>query len=83
MVDYHTKAEVDTQLTDYTTITHLQGNCMTTLTITETLKNNYATITFIIDTFYSKTEIDSTLSDYITSTQIDASYYTKSEIGTT
>ena len=45
--------------------------------------NTYATITFIVDNFYSKTEIDSTLSDYITSTQIDASCYTKSEIGTT
>ena len=44
---------------------------------------NYASVTFIIDHFYSKTEIDSTLSDYITSTQIGASYYTKSEIDTT
>ena len=80
---YYTKAEIDTTLSDYSTISHLQGNCMTSLLITQTLMNNYASITFIIDNFYSKTEIDSTLSDYITSTQIGASYYTKSEIDTT
>ena len=56
---------------------------MTALAITETLMNNYATITFTVDNFYSKTETDSTLNDYITSTQIDATCYTKSEIGTT
>ena len=83
MVDYYTKTEVDTQLTDYTTISYLQGSYMTTLATTETLMINYATITFIVDNLYSKTEIDSPLSNYITSTQIDASYYTKSEIGTT
>ena len=83
MVDYYTKAEIDSQLTDYTTITHLQGNHMTTLSITEALMNSYAAITFLVDNFYSKTEIDSTLSDYITSTQIYDSYYTKSDIGIT
>ena len=56
---------------------------MTTLAITEPFVNNYATITFIVDNFYSKTEFDPTLSDYIASTQIDATYYTKSEIDTT
>ena len=83
LVDYYTKTEIDSQLTDYTTITYLQGNYMTTLATTETLMNNYATITFIVDNLYSKAEIDSTLCDYITPTQIDAPYYTKSEIGTT
>ena len=56
---------------------------MTTLAITEPFVNNYATITFIVDNFSSKTDIDSTLSGYITSTRIDASCYTESEIGTT
>ena len=56
---------------------------MTTLSITEALLNNYATIIFLVDNFYSKTEFDSTLSDYTTSTQIDDPYYTKSEIDTT
>ena len=83
LAGYYTKAEVDTQLTDYTTITYLQGNYMTTLAITGTLMNNHATITFIADNLYSKTETDSTLSDYITSVQIGASYDTKSEIDTT
>ena len=46
---------------------------MTSLLTTQTLMNNYATITFIIGNFYL-TEIDSTLSD---------SYYTKSETDTT
>ena len=83
LVGYYTKTEVDTQLTDNTTIRYLQGNYMTTLAITGTLMNNYATITLIICSLYSKTETDSPLSNYITPTQIDASYYTKSEIGTT
>ena len=83
ILNTYTKTEVDTQLTYYTTATYLQGNYMTTLSVTETLINNYATITFLVDNLYSKTEIDATLSDYITSTQIGASYYTKSEIDTT
>ena len=81
--DYYIKAEIDSPLSDYSTITHLQDNYMTSRLLTQTLMNNYASVTFIIDNFYSKTEIDSTLSDYITSTQIGASYYTKSEIDTT
>ena len=83
LTDYYTKTEIGTTLGDYSTISYLQGNCMTTLAITETLMNNYAAIAFIIDNFYLKTEIDSSLSNYITSTQIGASYYTKSEIDTT
>ena len=81
MVDYCTKAGTDTQLTDYTAITYLQNNYITTLSITGAFMNKYATITvFVI--CCTKTEIDSALSDYITSAQIDDSYYTKSEIGT-
>ena len=83
LTDYYTKTEIDTTLSDYSTTSYLQGNYMTTLAITETLMNNYATITFIVDNFYSKTETDSTLSDYITSTPIYDSYYTESEIDTT
>ena len=78
LVDYCTKTEIDSQLTDYTTISRLQGNYMTTLSITETLINNSATITFIVDNLHSKTGIDSTLRGYVTSTQIDASCYAKS-----
>ena len=54
LVDYFTKIEIDSQLTYYTTITYLQGSYMTTLSITEALTNNYATITFIVDNFLFK-----------------------------
>ena len=47
LVDHYTKTEADTQLTNYTTITYLQGNYVTTLAITETLMNNLPLITFI------------------------------------
>ena len=33
--------------------------------------NNYASITFTTDNFYSKTETDTTLSDYYTKSEID------------
>ena len=40
LVDSHTETQIDSQLTGYTTIAYLQGNYMTTLSITETLMNN-------------------------------------------
>ena len=83
LTDYFIKAEIDTSLSDYSAISHLQGNCMTSLLIAQAFMNNYASITLLNDSFYSKTEIDSTLSDYTTLTQIGASCYTKSEIDTT
>ena len=54
ILNTYTKTEVDTQLTGYTTITCLQRNYMTTLPITETSMNNYATIAFIVDNLYDK-----------------------------
>ena len=45
----YTKTKIDSQLTDYTTITYLQGNYMTPISITETLMYNYATITLLGD----------------------------------
>ena len=83
LVDYCAKAKIDSQLTYYATVTYLQGNYMTSLSITEALMNNCTTITFLVDDFHSKTETDSTLRDYITSTQTDDPYYTESEIDTT
>ena len=62
MVGYYTKAEIDTQLTDYATISHLQDNYMTTLSITEPLMNNYASITPLADDFYDKTYLDNQFS---------------------
>ena len=83
LTDYYTKAEIDTTLSDYSTISYLQGNYMTSFLIAQALMNNYAGITLLNDNFDSKTEIVSSLSNYITSIQIGASYYTKSEIDTT
>ena len=51
ILNTYTKTEVDTQLTYYTTSSHLQCNYMTTLSITETLMNNYARITFLVNNF--------------------------------
>ena len=51
----YTKTETDTQLTDYTSITYLQGNYMTTLSLTEALMNNYASIPLIGGNFYDET----------------------------
>ena len=48
----YTKTEVDTQLTDY----------MTTLSITETLRNNYASLTLLGDNFYVKIYLDNQFS---------------------
>ena len=55
LVDYFAKAEIDTQLTDYVTTTYLQANYMTSVSITETLMNNYASLTFLVDNLYDKT----------------------------
>ena len=41
------KTEIDTQLTDYAAISYLQGNYMTTSSITEALMNNYASLALI------------------------------------
>ena len=54
ILNTYTKTEIDTQLTDYTSITYLQDNYMTTLSITEALMNNYASITLLVDNFYDK-----------------------------
>ena len=40
LTDYYTKAEIDTSLGDYSTISYLQDNYMTSLLITQTLMNN-------------------------------------------
>ena len=56
---------------------------MTSPLITQTLMNNYAGISFVIDNFYSKTEIDTTLSDYYIKPEIDTTlslYSPKSQI---
>ena len=54
ILNAYTQTEIDSQLTDYTKIAYLQGNHMTTLLITETLVNNYASIPLLDDNFYDK-----------------------------
>ena len=75
ILNTYTETEIDTSLSDYSTVTYLQDGCMTSLLITQALMNNCASIAFInTNRHYLKTEIDSSLSD---------SYFTKSEIDTT
>ena len=62
LVDYYTKAEVDTQLPYYATVTYLQDNYMTTLAVTETLMNKYASISLLGGNFYDKTYLDNQFS---------------------
>ena len=52
LTGYYTKTEIDTSLGDYSTISYLQDNYMTSLLITQTLMNNYASTTFIIDNLF-------------------------------
>ena len=54
ILNTYTKTETDSQLPDYTTITYLQGNYMTSISTTETLMNNYATITLLGNIFMIK-----------------------------
>ena len=62
LLNTYTKTEVDTQFTDYTTIAHVQDNYMTTLSATETLMNNYASISLLGGNFYDKTYLDNQFS---------------------
>ena len=41
------------------------------------LYTNYTSLTFLIDSFYSKTEVDSSLNDYTTSAQLHIGFYSK------
>ena len=50
----YTKIEIDTAPSDYSTITYLQDNYITSLLITQALMNKYASVTFIIDSILFK-----------------------------
>ena len=58
----YTKTEIDTQLADYTPITYLQDNYITSLLITQTLMNNCASISLLDGNFYDKTYLDNQVS---------------------
>ena len=93
----YTKTEIDTQLTDYTSITYLQGNYMTTLSISETLMNNYASLTLIGDNSYDELYVDNQFSlkadtsntvtanyliiNYTNTVDLFSVYYNKTETG--
>ena len=63
LLNTYTKTEIDTQLKDYATISYLQGHYMTTLSITGTLMNTYASITLLGDiSFYDKAQLDNQFS---------------------
>ena len=57
ILNTYIKTEVDTQLTEYVTISYLQSNYMTTLSITEASNNNYASITILVDIFIFKLKL--------------------------
>ena len=62
ILNTYTTTETASQLTYYTTIVYLQGNYMTTLSITETILNNYASITLLDDNFYDNAYLDNQFS---------------------
>ena len=89
ILNTYTKTEIDTSLSDCSTISHLQGNYMTSRLITQATMNNYASVTFIIDNFYTKAETDNLLADKLSNTgdislpgwlDIGTSGYTNSRI---
>ena len=47
---------------------------MTTLSITETLMNNYAGITFIVDNFYNKTYLDNQITGLVSIDYLNLKY---------
>ena len=75
MVDYDTKTEVETQLTCYVTTTYLQGNYMTTLSTSETLLNNYASITFLVVNLYDKACLDNQVTGLVSTEYSDFKYF--------
>ena len=62
VLNTYTKTEIDTQLTDYTSITYLQDNYMTTLSIPGTLMNSYASLTLIGGNLYDELYVDNQFS---------------------
>ena len=52
-------------------------NTYTKTDVDTLLYTNYTSLSFIVDTCYSKTEIDPTLSGYTTSVQLHTGFYNK------
>ena len=47
---------------------------MTTLSITEALMNNYASITFLVDNFYDKTYLDNQITGLVSNDYLNLEY---------
>ena len=62
LIDSYTKTEIDSRLIGYTTIAYVQGNYMTSISITETLMNKYASIALLGDNFYVKAYLGNQIS---------------------
>ena len=69
--NYYTKPEVDDTDNELST---LILNTYTKTEVDTPLYTNYPSLSFTVDTFYSKTETDSTLSDYTTSAQLHTDF---------
>ena len=87
----YTKPEIDTQLADDATISYLQGNYMTTLSTTEALMNNYASIALLVGNFHDKTYLGnqfslkagvSQLTEFVTTDHLTTKYTNSVEIST-
>ena len=97
ILNTYTETKNDTQLAGYTSITYLQGNYTTTLSIPGTLMNNYASLTLICDIFYDKLYVDNQFSlkadasnsvttnylttNYTNTVDLPSVYYNKTETG--
>ena len=75
LVGYYTKAEIDTQLTDYAAITYLQGNYMTSMSITGILMNSYASITLFVDSSYDKTYLGNQITGLVSTDYLNLKCY--------
>ena len=62
ILNTYTKTEIDTTPKWLLYNSYLQGNYMTSLSITQTLMNNYASVTFIVDNLYDKAYLDNQFS---------------------
>ena len=82
LVDYYTKTKIDAQLTDYATITYLQANYMTSISITETLMNNYASITLLVDICYDKPYSDNQITYLVSTGYLNLKYYNSADLST-
>ena len=82
LVGYYTKTEVDTQLPGYATITYLQCNYMISISITETLMNNYASITFLVGNSYDRTYLYNQIAGLVSTGYLNLKYTNSVDLST-